>query len=263
MDNNEYDLENVLEGYALEEQPTTRVQPAFNMDDILSKAREQQAINEEYIKGLQKLYNRAGAYNLRDVGANMLTRGLDRYYNIDVFNKPLQNRGWTEANKYKTDLLGKLQQAKLANYDLGADTIGNAYIAQAIGLPPEAALGSKEIFKAISPVLSSMNALQGRRYAADISLERTRLVNDAKIKMTNLNNARAMAIAQGTWNTQKEIAYNRDKVNLQRSLISALGFNQNPAQLLNAANAIGAVSVDPNQLNTLLGIEEEDNSGKW
>lgn len=252
MEDNIYNLNNVLEGYAIESQPATQNnKPIIDMDELLKNIKGQQDIRQEYIDDLQKLYNRTGTYNARDIGANMLTRGLDSFYGIDVFNKPLQNRGWTEANTRKANLLDKISKAKLDNYNLGQDVLGNAYIAQSIGLPPEVALGNANLLKSIAPVLSSMNALKGKTYAADVSLERARLINASKEKIAQMNNNRAMAIAQGTWSTQKEIAFNRDKANLQRAMVTALGFGADPADLFGSTNVMGITNVDTNMLNDL------------
>lgn len=226
--------------------------PELDVEELLKRYNAYQQEMQPYREGLQDYINQ---YN--DLQKQAFNR--DRYL--------AGVAGWT-GNQNFANMMGKYSPAnmeanrlqlvkELANQNIekekGIDEmIGNASIAQSLGLRPEVALGGASLLKSLAPVMSSANALKGRIYSADISLERAKLINASKEKIAQMNNNRAMAIAQGTWSTQKEIAFNRDKANLQRAMVTALGFGTDPTDLFGATNAMDLTNIDINRLNDLL-----------
>ena len=210
------------------------------INNLLSKTQEQKDINTGYIEGLQKLYDRAGAYNVRDIGTNMLTRGLDSFYGIDVFNKPLQNRGWTNANVNRLNILKELNDAKAANFNLDRDIIANASIAKTLNLSPEVALGNRDIFKAIAPILSSMTNAEARKYAVDKNTE-TRLVNNY------LDNLINYYMARNKIDLALQLQNMRDANKLQTTYMNQVGWANDPTLLMNAMAQFGYPIAQPQQ----------------
>lgn len=218
--------------------------PQINKEELLSRYRQQQDEMQPYVNALQSYLNNYDAMVRNKQNADRFWQGASSLTGNQAWSKIAENYNPLKIEADRINILKSIAEEKLKRTQGEDELMGNAYIAQMAGLPPESALGSKDIFKAISPIMSSMNALRGKMYSADRSIDRAQLLNDAKIQIAKMNNARAMAIAQGTWSTQKEIAFNRDKANMQRALVSSLGFQQDPSQFLGATNALGLTKVD-------------------
>lgn len=220
------------------------VVPEIDRERLLNSYQQQQSELQPYREALQNYLNNYDALIKKNYNTQRYLTALSGltknagYRDIGKDINPIN----TEAQKLQ--LMRQIAEEKMKQTAGEDELLGNAYIAQQAGMSPYVALGSKDVFKAISPIMSSMNALRGKMYSADRSIDRAKLLNDAKIKIAQMNNARAMAVAQGTWSTQKEIAFNRDKANVQRALISALGFQQDPSQFLGATNSLGLTKVD-------------------
>ena len=236
----------ITEGAVSEDIPNDKLQL------LLDFYNKQQQNLDPYRKDLEAYINNYNNYARQKFNMDRYLAGIAGWSGNQNFGRMIGNYDPAEVEEKRLALMNKLAQEKSEEIAGPSRLIGNAYIAQAAGLPIEAALGDKDVFKAISPIMSSLNTLRGRRYTADTNLERTKLANDVKMKIANLNNNRAMQIALGTWNTQKEIAHNRDITNLQRAMITSIGMGADPHELANYANALGATNINIEQLNKLL-----------
>lgn len=224
-------------------------------DNILNLIKEytsqQQEMQKPYLNALEDYLNNYNKYN-------NATRNAQRFYT--ALAGLSGNQGYRDlAKQYdvskieadKVNLIKALQEAKTKSQNVLYENIGNVKLAEAMGLSPEVGLASPNMLKSLSPVLSSMNALAGRKYTADTGLEKARMYTQSREAIARMNNRRALEIAQGTWNNQKEIAYQRNKNNIERAIVQGLGFGVNPAQLLGATNALGYTNITDEQLNAL------------
>jgi hypothetical protein len=216
----------------------------INKEELLNRYRQQQNAMQPYVNALQSYLNNYDAMVRNKQNADRFWQGASSLTGNQAWSKMSENFNPLKTEADRINILKSIAEEKMKQTAGEDELIGNAYIAQMAGLPPESALGSKDVFKAVSPIMSSMNALRGKMYSADRSIDRAKLLNDAKIQIAQMNNARAMAIAKGTWSTQKEIAFNRDKANMQRALVQAIGFGADPSQLLGTTNALNLTDVD-------------------
>lgn len=218
--------------------------PEVDRERLLNRYQQQQSELQPYREALQNYLNNYDALIKKNYNAQRYLTALSGLTKNAGYRDMAKDINPVATEAQKLQLMRQIAEEKIKQTTGEDELLGNAYIAQQAGMSPYVALGSKDVFKTISPIMSSMNALRGKMYSADRSIDRAKLLNDARIKVAQMNNARAMAIAQGTWNTQKEIAFNRDKANMQRALVQAIGFGADPSQLLGTTNSLGLTDVD-------------------
>lgn len=147
-------------------------------------------MNQPYIEALQDYLNNYNNYidnserrkrfyaGLAGLSGNNNYAGIANDYNpVDV-----------EANKL--NLLNQLLQTKYSNFNAINNLLGNATIAQQLGLPAEASLADKNLLNAYTSQQRALYGLEGKKYSSDLGYK-------GRLEEAYIDNATKRAIEQG------------------------------------------------------------------
>lgn len=147
-------------------------------------------INQPYIEALQNYLDNYNNYidsserrkrfyaGLAGLSGNNNYAGIANDYNpVDV-----------EGNKL--NLLNQLLQTKYSNFNAINNLLGNATIAQQLGLPAEASLADKNLLNAYTSQQRALYGLEGKKYSSDLGYK-------GRLEEAYIDNATKRAIEQG------------------------------------------------------------------
>ena len=210
------------------------------LNEILKRYETRLAVSKPYIDALSEYINNYG--NLQE-----------RAYELNRFNTALAglsgNQGYkdlkyspAEIEATRLDLMNKLFQLEGEQIGAKDELIGRAALAEAGNIPIEAILADKDTFKAMSPILSSINSLKGRTYATDIN-------NQTKLQVAKMKLESDMAIAKANRDVRAQIAIGNQLANVNRALITSMGFNGvSPVGLADIYNQMGYGNIDTSKI---------------
>ena len=187
-----------------------------------------------YINNYDKLQSNAYEFNRFNTALAGLS-GNQGYKNLKY------NPAEIEATRL--DLLNKMLQAKAGRMSAEDDLLGKIAWARDYGMSPEIALLDKDTFKAMSPIISSYNALKGRTYNTDIN-------SQTKLQIAKMKLEGDMAIAKINRDVRAQVAIGNQLANVNRALINSMGFNGvSPAGLADIYNQMGYGTIDTSNLS--------------
>lgn len=212
-----------------------------NFDNILSRYNERLDINQpyidklgDYINNYDKLQSNAYEFNRFNTALAGLS-GNQGYKNLKY------NPAEIEATRL--DLLNKMLQAKAGRISAEDDLLGKMAWARDYGMSPEIALLDKDTFKAMSPIISSYNALKGRTYATDIN-------SQTKLQIAKMKLEGDLRRAQMSGNVRLQVATKIALANVNRALINSMGFGgANAGDIANVYNQMGYGNIDTSNLS--------------
>lgn len=193
---------------------------------------QQQALQQPYVDALQNYLDNYGEYTKG-------SRNAQRYYTAMAGLSG--NQGYRDlAKQYdpmvlelnRIQLVKALQEAKAGNVGNINELVGNASIAQAMGLSPEAALANKNLLNAFTAQQKAQYGLQGKMYGADQSY-------NARVYSTNIDNATKLAIARGRMDIAVKLQRMKGNAGAVNALINTVGFGGDPEAIMKAVEQFG------------------------
>lgn len=182
-------------------------------------------MNQPYIEALQNYLDNYNSYIGNSERRKRYYAGLaglsgnNNYADIANDYNPVD----VEANKL--NLLNQLLQTKYSKFNAINNLIGNATIAQQLGLPAEASLADKNLLNAYTSQQRALYGLEGKKYSSDLGYK-------GRLEEAYIDNATRRAIEQGK--IDNAIALQRMKNNsyLTGKTIDASAYGiYNPAEI--------------------------------
>lgn len=208
-------------------QPQQVSQPsAQDVSDILKYYQSREEALQPYMDNLSNFANR-----YRDI--QDYYRNLDRYYTglagwsgNDRWADFAKRHNPVEIEATQTDLYNKLAQQDIANDDMIREAIGNATIAQSLGLPIEAGLSNDKMFNSAVQMRKVQEQIQARKDLAEAN---------NKIKLYDIQIRKA--IADGRLANARYLQSMRDKAAMDRTYLTTLAYGNN--DVYNALRSFG------------------------
>lgn len=197
-----------------QQQPQQTSQPSGqDVNDILKYYQSREDALQPYIDNLSNFADR-----YRDM--QDYYRNLDRYYTglagwsgNDRWADFARRHNPVEIEATQTDLYNKLAQQDIDNDDMIREAIGNATIAQYLGLPIEAGLGNDKMFNSAVQMRKIQEQIQARKDLAEAN---------NKIKLYDIQIRKA--IADGKLANARYLQSMRNKAAMDRTYLTTLAY---------------------------------------
>lgn len=218
------------------------ISTSSDLDKLLEAYERRLSVNQPYMNALWQYMQNYPEMQRAAMNRDKWLTGVSILSGSPEFKNMIGKYNPADIEATRLDLLNKLLQTK-ANELSGMDElIGRAALTKTGNLPIEAALADKDTFKAMSPILSSINALKGRTYATDIN-------NQTKLQVAKMKLESDMAIAKANRDVRAQIAIGNQLATINRALITSMGFNGvSPAGLADVYNQMGYGTLDTSNL---------------
>ena len=218
------------------------VSDSDRLDKLLELYNKRLDLNKPYIEQLQNYVNSYGDYQRQAFNRDRYLAGIAGWSGNDNFAKLMGRYNPAEIEATRLDLMNKLLQTQSGELSGADELIGRATLAEAAGLPIEAALADKDTFKAMSPIMSSINALRGKTYSTDIN-------SRTKLQIAKMNLEGMLQRAKYAGDVRLQVAATNALANVNRALINSMGFSGATASDIgNVYNQLGYTPIDVSEL---------------
>lgn len=193
---------------------------------------QQQELNKPYIDALQNYLDNYGEYTKSSRNAQRFYTALAGLSGNAGYRDLAKQYDPAQLELNRINLVKALQEAKAGNVGNINEIIGNATIAQAMGLDPQAALANKNLLNAFTAQQKAQYGLQGRMYGADQAY-------NARVYDTNIDNATRYAIANGRMDLAVKLQQMKGNAGAVNALINTVGFGGSPEKIMEAVEQFG------------------------
>lgn len=212
------------------------------LDKLLELYNRRLGLNKPYIEQLQNYVDNYGDYQRQAFNRDRYLAGIAGWSGNDNFARMMGKYNPAEIEATRLDLMNKLLQTQSGELGGADELIGRAALAEAAGLPIEAALADKDTFKAMSPIMSSINALRGKTYSTDIN-------SRTKLQVAKMNLEGMLQRAKMAGDVRLQVAATNALANVNRALINSMGFSGATASDIgNVYNQLGYTPIDVSEL---------------
>lgn len=208
-------------------------QPVGDIASLLQAYQtQQQQLNKPYIDALQNYLDNYGEYTKGSRNAQRFYTALAGLSGNAGYRDLAKQYDPAQLELNRINLVKALQEAKAGNVGNINEIIGNATIAQAMGLDPQAALANKNLLNAFTAQQKAQYGLQGKMYGADQSY-------NARVYSTNIDNATKLAIANGRMDLAVKLQQMKGNAGAVNALINTVGFGGSPEKIMEAVEQFG------------------------
>ena len=218
------------------------ISTSSDLDKLLEAYERRLSVNQPYMNALWQYIENYPEMQRAAMNRDKWLTGVSILSGSPEFKNMIGKYNPADIEATRLDLLNKLLQTK-ANELSGMDElIGRAALTKTGNLPIEAALADKDTFKAMSPILSSINALKGRTYTTDIN-------NQTKLQIAKMNLEGMLYRAKMNNDAAAQRVIANQLGNVNRALITSMGFNGvSPVGLADVYNQMGYGKLDTSNL---------------
>lgn len=200
-------------------------QPVGDIASLLQAYQtQQQGLQQPYIDALQNYLDNYGEYTKGSRNAQRFYTALAGLSGNAGYKDLAKQYDPMQLELNRINLVKALQDAKAGNVGNINEIIGNATIAQAMGLDPQAALANKNLLNAFTAQQKAQYGLQGKMYGADQAY-------NARVYDTNIDNATRLALQQGRTDLALKLQGMKGNTSTTNALINAASFGADPSQV--------------------------------
>lgn len=222
---NANEIPEVIDDTVVEQSNT--IPQSTTMDGILEYIKNRQDKLQPYRDKLNEFVDNYKDYNKGYEDTDIFFRGLAGWTGNPAWATYAKdhNTAFTEATQL--DLYRKLAEQDLAEDDRYQEILGNVAIAEAMGLPPEAALANPKMISNNIQMQKLQQTLQTRIEIANLNAREKELDRQARI-----------AMKQGDWKNAQLLQGMRNEASMKRTILEGASYG-NPANINNALKALG------------------------
>ena len=213
------------------------------LDKLLELYNKRLELNKPYLEQLQNYTDNYRELQRQAYLRDVQRAGINDYiHGTNTASQLLGKYNPAEIEATRLDLMNKLLQTQSGELGGADELIGRAALAEAAGLPIEAALADKDTFKAMSPIMSSINALRGKTYSTDVN-------SRTKLQIAKMNLEGMLQRAKMAGDVRLQVAATSALANVNRALINSMGFSGATASDIgNVYNQLGYTPIDVSEL---------------
>lgn len=218
------------------------ISTSSDLDKLLEAYERRLSLNQPYMNALWQYIENYPEMQRAAMNRDKWLTGVSILSGSPEFKNMMGKYNPADIEATRLDLLNKLLQTKASELSGMDELIGRAALTKTGNLPIEAALADKDTFKAISPILSSINALKGRTYTTDIN-------NQTKLQIAKMNLEGMLWKAKMNNDAAAQRVIANQLGNVNRALITSMGFNGvSPVGLADVYNQMGYGKLDTSNL---------------
>lgn len=225
----------------------------LDLSQILDLYREMNSANEPYINRVQEYAKRYPQLQGDAFNRDRYLAAMSGLSDNNAYQRMIGRYNPAEIEAQQIDLEGKATEQKQKQLQDLMELLGNATIANELGLPTTAAMANKNLLNTYTGLGKAQIGLQGNMYKADRSAQAKMYVADriskAKEYDTYVDNQIKMAIAQGNWQNARQLQQMKNDNRIQTSIITGIPFAE-LGQLFEGTNALGVTNINTSGLNT-------------
>lgn len=225
----------------------------LDLSQILDLYREMNSVNEPYIDRVQEYAKKYPQLQSDAFNRDRYLAAMSGLSDNNAYARMIGRYNPAEIEAQQIDLEGKTTEQKQKQLQDLMELLGNATIANELGLPTTAAMANKNLLNTYTGLGKAQIGLQGNMYKADRNAQAKMYVADriskAKEYDTYVDNQIKMAVAQGNWQNARQLQQMKNDNRIQTSIITGIPFAE-LGQLFEGTNALGVTNIDTSGLNT-------------
>lgn len=197
------------------------------VDGILEYMKNRQDKLQPYMDKLNEFVDSYKDYNKGYEDTDIFFRGLAGWTGNPAWASYAKDHNPTSTEATQIDLYRKLAEQDLSEDDKYQEILGNIAMAEAMGLPPEAALANPKMISNNIQMQKLQQTLQTRREIANLNAREKELDRQARI-----------AMKQGDWKNAQLLQGMRNEASMKRTILEGASYGD-PANVNNALKALG------------------------
>jgi len=197
------------------------------IDGVLEYMRNRQDKLQPYMDKLNEFVDNYKDYNKGYEDTDIFFRGLAGWTGNPAWATYAKDHNPASTEATQIDLYRKLAEQDLAEEDKYQEILGNIAMAEAMGLPPEAALANPKMISNNIQMQKLQQTLQTRREIANLNAREKELDRQARI-----------AMKQGDWKNAQLLQGMRNEASMKRTILEGASYGD-PANINNALKALG------------------------
>jgi hypothetical protein len=182
---------------------------------------------QPYMDKLNEFVDNYKDYNKGYEDTDIFFRGLAGWTGNPAWATYAKDHNPASTEATQIDLYRKLAEQDLAEDDKYQEILGNIAMAEAMGLPPEAALANPKMISNNIQMQKLQQTLQTRREIANLNAREKELDRQARI-----------AMKQGDWKNAQLLQGMRNEASMKRTILEGASYGD-PANINNALKALG------------------------